>query len=188
MALGSFLTGNPTSSQQFPTLTPQQLGVKGAASNQALKMLQGLGNNNTNFEPIAQQARSQFQTQTIPGLAERFTSLGQGGQRSSAFQGALGQAGGELEQGLAALRSQHGLQQQGQQNQLLQLLLGTSLSPESDILINEGGMGALQSVFGELAPIIGKLLPLLLGGLLGGPGGAAAGGGLSALNSYFGGQ
>jgi hypothetical protein len=115
---------------QLPTVTPGQAGIKGAAGNQALKTLQGLGGGQFNFEPIAQQARTQFQQQTVPGLAERFTSLGGGAQRSSAFQGALGQAGAGLEQGLAALQSQYGLKQQGLQQQLLKMLLSTSLSPE----------------------------------------------------------
>ncbi len=70
------------------------------------------------FEPFAQQARQNFNTQTIPGLAERFTAMG-GGQRSSAFQGALGNAGANLEGQLAGLKSQYGLQQQ---NQLLPML------------------------------------------------------------------
>jgi hypothetical protein len=51
----------------------------------------------------------QFQEETIPQLAERFTALG-GGQNSSAFQQALGQAGASLSERLAALRSGLGLQ------------------------------------------------------------------------------
>ena len=50
------------------------------------------------FEPMAERARSQFQTQTIPSLAERFTSMGEGAQRSSGFQRALGGAGVDLEE------------------------------------------------------------------------------------------
>lgn len=90
--------------QQQPLYNPQQQ----AAFSQLLS--QGLSN--SDFNPIEQRARSQFNQQTIPSLAERFTSMG-GGQRSSAFQGALGAAGAGLEEGLAALRSQHGLQQLG---------------------------------------------------------------------------
>lgn len=187
MAFGNFLTGNPATSQQFPTITPQQQNVKGAANNQALKMLQSLGgqNNNLNFEPIANRARTQFQTQTIPGIAERFTSLGQGAQRSSGFQGALGQAGSELEQGLAALGSQYGLQKQGLEQQLLSLLLGTSLSPEAETGINPEEPGFFQN-FGSS---ILNLLPTLLGSVFGGPAGAAAGGtageGIKSLLNYF---
>lgn len=186
--MANLFSASPATGQQIPTLTPQQLGVKGQASNQALQMLQGLGGGNFNFEPIAQQARTQFQTQTLPGLAERFTSLGSGAQRSSAFQGALGQAGAGLEEGLAGLKSQYGLQQQGLNQNLLQLLLGHSLSPEADTLINEGEPGALS----QLGPILGQLLPFLpqiIGSFV--PGGSAIGTGLSAgfnaLKGLFGG-
>lgn len=177
--MANFFTGSPATSQQFPVLSPQQLNVKGAASNQALKMLQNLGGT-TGFEPIAQQARTQFQSQTVPGIAERFTALGSGGQRSSAFTGALGQAGVGLEEGLASLQSQHGMD-------LLKLLLGTSLSPEVETGItpeSEGGFGALLK---QLLPYI----PALLGSFFG-PAGTAAGAGIgvlgSGLTSLFGSQ
>lgn len=63
------------------------------------------------FQPIEDRARQQFQTNTIPSLAERFTAMGGGAQRSSAFQGALGNAGSDLESQIAALRGQYGQQQ-----------------------------------------------------------------------------
>lgn len=66
------------------------------------------------FAPIAQQARTQFQTQTVPSLAERFTALG--GQTrpgtASGLIGQLGAAGAGLEEGLAALASKYGIVQQ----------------------------------------------------------------------------
>jgi len=58
------------------------------------------------FGPIAERARSKFYGETVPTLAERFTSLGGAGQRSSAFQRQLGSAGAKLEEGLAALQAQ----------------------------------------------------------------------------------
>ena len=79
---------------------------------QILNNLAQMGAQNADFGNIENRARSQFATQTIPGLAERFTSMG-GGQRSSAFQGALGQAGADLESQLAAQRAGFGLQQLG---------------------------------------------------------------------------
>jgi hypothetical protein len=64
-----------------------------------------------NFAPIEQQARTGFAQQTMPSIAERFSSLGSGGsQRSSAFPQALSQAGQGLEEQLAALRAQYGFQ------------------------------------------------------------------------------
>lgn len=133
----------------FPLYNPQQTNVM----SQLLGMAQGQlrqqggptgggpgGPNNWqqyfDFAPIEQQARTQFNTQTVPSLAERFTSMGgEGGQRSSAFQGALGRAGAGLEEGLAALKAQYALpqaqlaqNQQGMQLNQLQTLLGGGLN------------------------------------------------------------
>jgi len=60
---------------------------------------------------IEQQARQDFAQKTLPGIAERFTAAG--GQRSSAFQQQLGQAGADLETQLAALRQEEARRQQG---------------------------------------------------------------------------
>lgn len=59
-----------------------------------------------NFEPIAAGARKAFQEETLPGIAERFTSMTGGGQRSGAFERQKAQAGATLESNLAALRAQ----------------------------------------------------------------------------------
>lgn len=111
------------------------------------------------FAPIAEQARTQFQQRTVPSIAERFTAMG--GQRSSAFGQQLGAAGAGLEESLAALGSQYGLQQQ----RLLQNLLALGaqepvyLSPQPTT-----GQSIAQAVGGGL----GQALPLLGLGLLGG--------------------
>lgn len=59
-----------------------------------------------NFEPTAARARKAFQEETLPGIAERFTSMTGGGQRSGAFERQKAQAGATLESNLAALRAQ----------------------------------------------------------------------------------
>ena len=65
------------------------------------------------FEPIEQKARTQFQSQSLPGLAERFTTLGGSDTRgSSDFAGMLAGATSEFDQGIAALRAQYGQQNQ----------------------------------------------------------------------------
>lgn len=186
--MANFFSQSPATIQKAPLLSSGQMGVKGAVGNQALQALQGLGGNQFNFQPIANQARTNFQTNTIPGLAERFTSLGQGAQRSSGFQGALGQEAGNLETGLAALQSQYGLQQQGLQQNLLNMLLGHSLSPEFENIVTPGNEGFLN----QLGPLLGQLLPYLpalLGGAVGGVPGAAigsgVGSGISALSNLF---
>ena len=134
---------------QLQTLDPQQQALRSQSGQMAM---QGLQDPTAGFDPIAQQARSQFQTQTIPGLAERFTSFGQGGQRGSDFAGALSGAGSELEENLAAQKAQFGLQKQG----LLQQLLGQSLQPGFENIYQPEQAGGLQrfgsSMFEQAMP------------------------------------
>jgi len=122
---------------QLPTLTPQQQGWQSQGGQMAM---QGLLNPYEGFNPIAQQARSRFQTQTVPSLAERFTSFGQGGQRSSDFMGAMAGAGTDLEEGLAAQQSQYGLQNRG----LLQQLLGMNMQPSFENIYQPEQTGGMQ--------------------------------------------
>ena len=137
-ALGSlFGHKKPAQTTQLPTRSPEQMALQSQAGQMAM---QGLQDPTAGFDPIAQQARSQFQTQTIPGLAERFTSMGQGAQRGSDFAGALGGAGSELEENLAAQKAQFGLQNQG----LLQQLLGIGMQPSFQNIHQPGQMGGMQ--------------------------------------------
>ena len=122
---------------QLPTLTPQQQAWQSQSGQMAM---QGLQDPTAGFDPIAQQARSRFQTQTLPSLAERFTSFGQGGQRSSDFMGAMAGAGADLDEGLAAQQSQYGLQNRG----LLQQLLGMSMQPSFENIYQPEQMGGMQ--------------------------------------------
>lgn len=115
----NWLQGNPELFQQVPKHSPE---VAGQLQGLLGQTFQGLQNPQAGFQPIADQARRQFETQTVPGLAERFTSLG-GGQRSSAFQNALGSAGVGLESDLAAMGSQYGLQNRQGLGDILNLLL-----------------------------------------------------------------
>jgi hypothetical protein len=113
MAIPGAPTINDLASQgkylQAPIYTPEQMGVQGRllelGGQRVAEPTQG-------FEPIEQQAQRQFQTQTVPAIAERFTAMG-GGQRSSAFQAALGRSGADLASQLGAQKAQYGLQQQG---------------------------------------------------------------------------
>lgn len=121
----SGLAGDPGSRKaeelRFQRFSPQQQGLFNPIISQALSQL---GNQNFNFSPIAQQARTNFGQSTIPSIAERFSSFG--AQGSNAFSQALGQAGAGLEQGLAGMQQDYGLQQQ----QLLHNLLSLGLTPQ----------------------------------------------------------
>lgn len=105
----------------------------------------------------------QFGEQTIPGLAESFTSMGEGAQGSSAYQQQLAQAGSGLAQQLAGQRAQ--LRQTG-----LQYLLGQT-------------QPALEQRPFDIAPRTPGFLEKLLYGIVGGLGGA---GGLSGFGAGYG--
>lgn len=115
------------------------------AQQQALDMIlaqssQGLQNPRAGFDPIANLARKQFQTQTVPGIAERFSAIGSGGaQKSSAFQSLLGSAGSDLEAQLAALGANYGLQNRA--GLLGQLQLGLNPQTENIYFGQQPGFG-----------------------------------------------
>lgn len=143
---------------QLQRLNPQQQAAQQNVLQQALSLLGGQGTglgNQFNFAPIAQQARTQFQQQTVPSIAERFAGLGSGAAMSSpAFASQLGQAGAGLEQGLAGLQAQYGLQQQGLNQQLLNQLLGFGLQPQFENIYAPQQQGFGQSI----TPFLGQLL------------------------------
>lgn len=141
--------------QQSPNkFSPEQQ----AALNALLAQGQtNLANPTAGFEPIETAARSKFQRESIPSLAERFTALGGSDTRgSSDFAGMLGGAQSEFDQGLAALKAQYG--QQGQQNALNMLQLG--LTPQNEQIY----FGATPSLGGQLFETGGNLLGQYLAG------------------------
>lgn len=112
--------------QQAQRLDPQQQKILQYLLQQGQ---QGLQNPSQGFGPIAQQARSNFSQNTVPSLAERFTSMGNNALSSPSFISQLGQSGAGLEEALAALEAQYG--QQNQQSSLQMLALGLSPSFEN---------------------------------------------------------
>mgnify|MGYP003653493345 CR=1 FL=1 len=134
--------------QNVSRLTPQQQAWQSQLGQQGMQQLQ---NPFEGFQPIEQRARDQFQQTTVPSLAERFTAMGNG-QRSSAFQGALGQAGSGLESNLAAMRSQYGMQnrQQGAG------FLSQAMQPSFDTVQQQKSPGFLESSLGALSGGLGQ--------------------------------
>jgi hypothetical protein len=108
--------------QQASRISPQQQNILSMLMNMSQ---QGMQNPYEGFEPIARRARSQFNQQTVPSLAERFTSMGSNALSSPAFASQLGQAGAGLDEGLAALQSQYGMENK----QNIMRMLALALSP-----------------------------------------------------------
>lgn len=142
MSLRSFLFGKKSSTEQLPLLSGQQQGFQNQALQNLMGMLQPGGG--LDFAPIEQKARGDFMSKTVPGIAEMFAGMGEGGQRSSAFQGALGQAGAGLEQGLAAMRPQH-------QMQLMQTLMGPAMQGGFENIYHPQTQGFVGQMAGPIA-------------------------------------
>ena len=149
-APGSFLQGRAGGLQKVPRYS----GDQERAFNSLLRQgLEGIQNPTAGFEPYAQRARQNFQSQTVPSLLERF-SAGTGGALSSpSLASQLGAAGSQLESNLATGAADYGLQNRQQLMQLLQL----GLSPQFDYQQTPEQAGALSS----MAPQLLQLLPLL---------------------------
>lgn len=150
--LAGLFGGTPEQSSQVSRFNPQiQQQLNQLISQKLANQSQGF-----DFAPIEQQARTGFQQQTVPALAERFSALGARG--SSAFTQALGQAGAGLEQSLAALKSKYGLQQQTQEQNLLKALLSLG---QQENLYSPAQPGFVESAAGGFGQGLGSILPLL---------------------------
>jgi len=133
--LSELWNGKPGHGIQMPTQ-----GLQGIA---LLQHLMSQGQQNTDFGGIENMYKKQFNEETIPGLAERFSSMG--AQRGSEFRGALGQAGSNLEAQLAGLRSQYGLKQ-----------AALGLTPQFENMY-EGSTGGLNSTLGRILPMLAAM-------------------------------
>ena len=134
------LKNNP--SINMPTMTGDQKGLADMLGQLGGQGVQQMAPNMTGspfegFQPLADQARMNFNQQGIPGLAEQFTSMGEGAQRSSAFPQALGQTSRDFERGLSGEQMNYGFNRQGQQQNLLSLLSGQGLKQQQEPVYEE---------------------------------------------------
>lgn len=153
--LGDVFLGEKEQFQRTPTQTPQGMN----ALDQLLeKSSQNLQNPYQGWDPIEQRAKNRFQSESIPGLAERFTSMGGSDTRgSSDFAGMLGGAQADFDLGLEGLRTQYG--QQNQQNALDQLRVG--LTPQFETQHKDRGKGAIEKTFESIPKMIELMLKFL---------------------------
>lgn len=173
------LFGSPGRIQAMPTMAPEQQQLL-AQIIQALGGQGGMGGQQGQQSPLSgglqnlQQmlsgggeafeapAMRQFSEQIVPGIAERFTGMGEGAQRSSAFGQQLGQAGAGLAENLGMQRE--GLKSQGFQ-QLMQML-GMGMQSPFQYMQIPGQKGGLGQLFGGIGSGLGSGLGMLeIGGL-----------------------
>lgn len=178
-----YLLGTPADAKQIPRFGETQLGLQQSITDR----IQGLLGQPSNFEPIAAQARQQYQEQTLPAIKNQFSTPG----ASSAYQNAIARGASNLEANLAALGSNYNLQQQ----QLVPALGKLALEPQFETIYEPKQSGALQDFASQLLPVLGQtglqaVLDYFGGGTnqqqgLGGALGQAAG---QALGGNVGGQ
>lgn len=160
---GNMWTGTPGQVHNINLNTPQQGALQNQVGQMAGRGLQNYQPSQFNFAPIENMARTQFNTQTVPSIAERFTRMGGDTRGSSAMTGALGNASAGLEQGLAALRSQYGYQQsRDQMSDLLQFLM-QAMEQKRQPVYMQTQPGLLQSAAGPAMQAGMKMLPMLFG-------------------------
>lgn len=196
-----FWTGNKDQISQQSTLDKGQQGLLSSLL-QMLQGQQGQGGNyqqsqdylgrmisgsGEDYERFAAPFKTQFEQQTLPGIAERFAGLGGGlgggTMGSSGFAQALGGAGTQFQSNLANLYAQ--IQQQaagqamGQFNNLAGMGLGTRAFEN---IYQPGSTGALGGMLSGLGQGLGTGLGMGIGGgLTGGAGGIS-----SAFSKFFG--
>jgi len=156
-----FLIGSKDKVKQLPNMTPEQmsvlqqlLGGLGGGMGSGMDYLQSLLSGEEGaFDAYEAPMKRQFEEQTVPGLAEQFSSLGSGAQGSSAFGQALGQAGAGLTENLAAQRAQL---RSGAMQQLSQLMgIGLGAQPFG-YNVQKGQAGMLPSMSQGFGSAIGK--------------------------------
>jgi len=150
--------------KQISTISPEQQNLVGQSGQGALNLLKQLQGQQFNFDPIANQAQSQYQREIVPSIAERFTSMGSGTQNSSAFSQALSSAGTGLQNSLAALRAQYGLQERGLNQDLLRQLLGVGLTPTFQNYYQPGETGWGTQLLSTLGSATGQAAGMFLPG------------------------
>lgn len=144
---GNFFTGRDAQLASVNRYTPQ---AQGALSQLISGATQGMANPYEGFQPVEDYARRQFQTQTLPSISERFAGLGSNALSSGAFATQLGQAASDFDLGLAAQRSQYGLQNRGQ---LLQELLA-GITPQFEHIYQPREQGGFESLLGPLLQLL----------------------------------
>jgi len=121
---------------------------------QLLQSLQGPIQPSPGFQNIANREMTKFQTQTVPSLAERFTAMG-APLSSGGYREALGRSATGLHENLAALGYQAGVNERGQQLDLLRALLSSGMAPSTTYLGSEPGF--TENVAKALAGVGGQL-------------------------------
>lgn len=164
---GSFNRRDPGGTFSYSNRNPQTMQMMQGGAQQGLDALKELLSQKFNFGPIAQQARTNFAQTTIPSIAERFSSLGTGGsQRSSAFPQLLSQGGAGLEEALAALQEQYGLQEKGLNAGIAGQMYGIGTQPMWETGYRQGSPSGRSQLFNQFITNAGQAVGKIGGAAL----------------------
>jgi len=145
---------------QMPNFTPEQQNMLTQMLQGGMQGMQNLPS--ADFGPIEQMYKTQFQQETVPGLAEQFTAGGAGSQRSSAFQQGMGGAGASLAERLAGARQQFNMQNRQSEIQRLMGMLQMGMQPQFQNYFSPQQPSSAMTLTGTLGPELIKTgLPML---------------------------
>jgi hypothetical protein len=145
-----FFAGNPERVAHIPQFTQQQsplfqiLGEQG--KQQYMNPYQG-------FDAIANQAQQNFRQNTLPSLAERFTSMGKNSMTSPLFMSQMHNAGAGLDTQLASMKQMYGMKNRSQGLEALAM----ALTPQYQNIRLGAQPGAMAGIMPELMKFGGNL-------------------------------
>lgn len=148
-SIKSALVGTNPKIEQLNRFAPNQQETMQQLLNYGM---QGMQNPYQGFEPIAKSVRQNFEQNTLPSLAERFTSMGKNSMTSPLYMSQMHNAGANLDTGIGALQAQYGLQNQQNMGRFLQL----GLQPQYEHANIPGQNGLLQYLL-QIAPQLAML-------------------------------
>jgi hypothetical protein len=143
--------GNPERVAHIPQFTQEQSPLFQLLGQQGRQQLM---NPYQGFEDIANQSKQNFLQNTIPSLAERFTSMGKNSLTSPLFATQMGQAGANMNTNLASMKQLYGMQNRTQGLEQL----GMALTPQYQNMRLSAQPGMLQGIMPEAMKIGGNLL------------------------------
>lgn len=141
---------------QMPNFTPQQIDMFNQLAQQGM---QGMGNlPSADFSKIRPFYEQNLMQNIVPGIAERFSGLGAGSQRSSAFEQSLGSAAGQNQAQLAAMEQM--FNQQNRQSEIgrLMSMLQFGAQPQFQYFTEPPDPGFLRSAMPGLLSGLGSAL------------------------------
>lgn len=133
--------------------------TQNAGYQQGLQSLMNLFNDPEFFKSFEAPLQRQFQEETVPGLANRFASMGSGGATgSTAFRNQLGREGSNLSTNIAALRGNM------QMNAIPQLLQYAQQPFSNYMSLLQTALNPTQNTYqGPTAGPLGNILPPIIG-------------------------